>query len=121
MPTVRNDATRPPWAAPDRADLVQLADEHLVSVLAAMAGADTRAHPDQARAVEALVADQARVLVVQATGSKSAVYWAATSAIRALGGGRTLVVTVFCSRSITPATATAPVRLRGICSAQSTV
>jgi ATP-dependent DNA helicase RecQ len=77
----------------DRADLAQVADEHLTSVLAAMAGAEARAHPDQARAVEALVADQARVLVVQATGwGKSAVYWAATSAIRALGGGPTLVV-----------------------------
>ena len=72
---------------------MQVADEHLVSVLAAMAGDAARAHPDQARAVEALVADQARVLVVQATGwGKSAVYWAATSAIRALGGGPTLVV-----------------------------
>jgi ATP-dependent DNA helicase RecQ len=77
----------------DRAHLGQVADDHLASVLAAMAGADARAHPDQARAVEALVADQARVLVVQATGwGKSAVYWAATSAIRALGGGPTLVV-----------------------------
>jgi hypothetical protein len=82
------DTTRLTWAAQERAHLAQVADDHLGSVLAAMAGADARAHPDQARAVEALVADQARVLVVQATGwGKSAVYWAATSAIRALGGG----------------------------------
>ena len=93
MPAPSDAATRPAWAERERADLVQVADEHLVSVLAAMAGDAARAHPDQARAVEALVADQARVLVVQATGwGKSAVYWAATSAIRALGGGPTLVV-----------------------------
>ena len=93
MPAPSDETTRPAWAERERADLVQVADEHLVSVLAAMAGDAARAHPDQARAVEALVADQARVLVVQATGwGKSAVYWAATSAIRALGGGPTLVV-----------------------------
>src|SRR3954451_5510414 len=93
MPAPRGEATRPVWAERERADLVQVADEHLVAVLAAMAGDAARAHQDQARAVDALVADQARVLVVQATGwGKSAVYWAATSAIRALGGGPTLVV-----------------------------
>ena len=86
-------ATPPAWAARDRPHLAQVAAEHLVSVLAGMAGPDARAHADQARAVEALVADQARVLVVQATGwGKSAVYWAATSALRALGAGPTLVV-----------------------------
>jgi ATP-dependent DNA helicase RecQ len=78
---------------PEHAQLAEVADQHLASVLAAMAGDAARAHPDQARAVEALVADQARVLVVQATGwGKSAVYWAASSAIRGLGGGPTLVV-----------------------------
>lgn len=93
MPAAAEDETRPAWAERERADLARVADEHLVSVLAAMAGDAARAHPDQARAVDALVADQARVLVVQATGwGKSAVYWAATSAIRALGGGPTLVV-----------------------------
>src|SRR3954466_14419801 len=91
MPAPSGEATRPAWAERERADLAQIADEHLVSVLAAMAGDAARAHADQARAVEALVADQARVLVVQATGwGKSAVYWAATSAIPALGGGPTL-------------------------------
>src|SRR5215213_4310058 len=93
MPAPRGEATRPVWAERERADLAQVADEHLVSVLAAMAGDAARAHEDQARAVDALVVDQARVLVVQATGwGKSAVYWAATSAIRSLGGGPTLVV-----------------------------
>src|SRR3954447_1827476 len=93
MPAPSAEATRPAWAERERADLAQVADEHLVAVLAAMAGDAARAHADQARAVEALVAAQARVLVVQATGwGKSAVYWAATSAIRTLGGGPTLVV-----------------------------
>src|SRR3954451_25389257 len=93
MPAPRGEATRPVWAERERADLVQVADEHLVAVRAAMAGDAARAHQDQARAVDALVADQARVLVVQATGwGKSAVYWAATAAIRSLGGGPTLVV-----------------------------
>src|SRR6476469_953539 len=93
MPAASDAATRPAWAERERTDLAQVADEHLSAVLAAMAGDTARAHPDQARAVEALVADQARVLVVEAPGwRKSAVYWAATSAIRTLGGGSTVVV-----------------------------
>ncbi len=77
-------------ASPER---TVAADEHLDRVLLAMAGPEARPREDQRIAVRALVADRARVLVVQATGwGKSAVYWAATSAIRALGGGPTLVV-----------------------------
>src|SRR3954453_5208480 len=57
-----------------------------------MAGPDARPRPDQTRAVEHLVEGH-RVLVVQATGwGKSAVYWAATTALRAKGAGPTLVV-----------------------------
>ena len=49
--------------------------------------------PDQRVAVRALVDDRARVLVVQATGwGKSAVYWAATRALRAAGEGYAIVV-----------------------------
>ncbi len=70
-----------------------LADRHLGNVLAALAGPDATARDDQAQAVRALVVDGARVLVVQATGwGKSAVYWAATAALRAAGSGLTLVV-----------------------------
>ncbi|MCU1392290.1 MAG: ATP-dependent helicase, RecQ family [Ilumatobacteraceae bacterium] len=70
-----------------------VADEHLDAVLAALAGPDAVAREDQRQAVRALVTDRKRVLVVQATGwGKSAVYWAATSALRASGGGLTLVV-----------------------------
>ncbi|MHB8189858.1 MAG: RecQ family ATP-dependent DNA helicase [Ferrimicrobium sp.] len=74
-------------------ELVEIADEHMDKVLRSMAGETAVAHDDQRSAVHALVAKRARVLVVQATGwGKSAVYWAATSAIRSLGGGPTLVV-----------------------------
>lgn len=70
-----------------------LADTHLRQVLAAMAGPAARPRDDQTAAVAALVEQGARVLVVQATGwGKSAVYWAATSALRATGRGPTLIV-----------------------------
>jgi ATP-dependent DNA helicase RecQ len=110
-----DETTRPAWAERERAELVQVADEHLVSVLAATAGDAARAHPDQTRAVEALVADQARVLVVQATGwGKSAVYWAATSAIRTLGGGPTLVVSPLLALMRDQLTAAERARLRAV-------
>jgi ATP-dependent DNA helicase RecQ len=66
---------------------------HLDAVLAAMAGPSAVARADQATAVEALVEQRRRVLVVQATGwGKSAVYWGATSALRAAGAGPTIVI-----------------------------
>ncbi|GAA3573050.1 RecQ family ATP-dependent DNA helicase [Microlunatus spumicola] len=65
----------------------------LERVIAAMAGPDARPRADQVRAVEELVVRHRRVLVVQATGwGKSAVYWAATAALREQGAGPTLVV-----------------------------
>jgi len=64
----------------------------LERVIAAMAGPDARPRPDQARAVEHLV-EGCRVLIVLATGrGRSAVYWAATAALRGKGAGPTLVV-----------------------------
>lgn len=70
-----------------------MADAHLDRVLLAMAGPTAVARDDQRAAVRALVDDRSRVLVVQATGwGKSAVYWAATSALRAGGAGPTLVI-----------------------------
>ena len=73
--------------------MVSQADVHLDRVLVSMAGPEARPRDDQREAVRALVDDRARVLVVQATGwGKSAVYWAATSALRAGGGGPTLIV-----------------------------
>src|SRR6187551_455875 len=69
------------------------ADQHLADVLHALAGPQAQARDDQQQAVRALVVDRRRVLVVQATGwGKSAVYWAATAALRADGAGLTLVV-----------------------------
>lgn len=74
-------------------DGMSLAELHLRQVLATMAGPAARPRQDQTAAVAALVEQQARVLVVQATGwGKSAVYWAATSALRATGQGPTLIV-----------------------------
>jgi len=71
----------------------QIADRHLDTVLAQMAGPQARPRADQRTAVRALVAAKSRVLVVQATGwGKSAVYWAATSALRSLGAGPTIVI-----------------------------
>jgi ATP-dependent DNA helicase RecQ len=65
----------------------------LARTIAASAGPDARPREDQVRAVEELVEHRSRVLVVQATGwGKSAVYWAATAALRELGIGPTLVV-----------------------------
>ncbi len=52
-----------------------------------------RLREDQWRAIEALVADRRRALVVQRTGwGKSAVYFVATSLLRARGSGPTVIV-----------------------------
>jgi ATP-dependent DNA helicase RecQ len=73
--------------------LTALADTHLERVIAAMAGPGATPRDDQRAAVRALVVERRRVLVVQATGwGKSAVYWAATSALRADGSGPTFVI-----------------------------
>ena len=62
-------------------------------VITAMAGPEAAPRADQVTAVEELVEHRRRVLVVQATGwGKSAVYWAATAALREAGAGPTLVV-----------------------------
>ncbi|MEU2055811.1 RecQ family ATP-dependent DNA helicase [Streptomyces bungoensis] len=74
------------------ADLREQAD----AVLARLVGDATgtaRLREDQWRAVEALVADRRRALVVQRTGwGKSAVYFVATSLLRARGSGPTVIV-----------------------------
>lgn len=74
-------------------DLEEIAEGATASVIEAMAGPTAQPRADQLAAVRALVATSSRVLVVQATGwGKSAVYWAATKALRSLGRGTTLVV-----------------------------
>ena len=66
---------------------------HLSTVLHRLAGEGAAPRSDQLEAVAAVIAPAARVLVVQATGwGKSAVYWSATSALRAAGRGPTLVI-----------------------------
>ncbi|MEU3340386.1 RecQ family ATP-dependent DNA helicase [Streptomyces sp. NPDC006668] len=66
------------------------------AVLARLVGDTTgvaRLREDQWRAIEALVADRRRALVVQRTGwGKSAVYFVATSLLRAMGSGPTVIV-----------------------------
>ncbi|GGR23900.1 RecQ family ATP-dependent DNA helicase [Streptomyces aurantiogriseus] len=66
------------------------------TVLARLVGDATgsaRLREDQWRAIEALVADRRRALVVQRTGwGKSAVYFVATSLLRARGSGPTVIV-----------------------------
>lgn len=57
-----------------------------------MAGLEARPREAQVEAVAALLAGR-RVLLVQRAGwGKSAVYWAATSALREIGNGPTLVI-----------------------------
>ncbi len=69
------------------------AENHMQAVLTRLAGADAAPRAEQLDAVQALLQPAARVLVVQATGwGKSAVYWAATRALRSLGCGPALVV-----------------------------
>jgi ATP-dependent DNA helicase RecQ len=68
------------------------AQQHLDRVLAAMAGPAARPREDQVEAVAALLHGR-RVLLVQRTGwGKSAVYWAAASALREAGSGPALVI-----------------------------
>ncbi|WP_397334495.1 RecQ family ATP-dependent DNA helicase [Nonomuraea sp. 3-1Str] len=61
--------------------------------LRALAGEHARLRDDQWAAIEALVVDRRRVLVVQRTGwGKSAVYFVATALLRELGEGPTVIV-----------------------------
>ncbi len=74
------------------ADLRAAADTVLARLVGDATGA-ARLREDQWRAIEALVADKRRALVVQRTGwGKSAVYFVATSLLRAQGSGPTVIV-----------------------------
>ncbi|MEU3533314.1 RecQ family ATP-dependent DNA helicase [Streptomyces murinus] len=74
------------------ADLRAGADAVLARLVGDTTGA-ARLREDQWRAIEALVADRRRALVVQRTGwGKSAVYFVATSLLRARGSGPTVIV-----------------------------
>src|SRR5699024_8729964 len=76
-------------ATTDRAALRARADE----LLSALAGPGAVLREDQWVAIEALVADRRRALVVQRTGwGKSAVYFIAARLLRELGSGPTVIV-----------------------------
>jgi ATP-dependent DNA helicase RecQ len=61
--------------------------------LRALAGPAARLREDQWRAIEALVSERRRALVVQRTGwGKSAVYFTATALLRARGAGPSVIV-----------------------------
>jgi ATP-dependent DNA helicase RecQ len=61
--------------------------------LRALAGEHARLREDQWAAIQALVVERSRVLVVQRTGwGKSAVYFVATALLRELGEGPTVIV-----------------------------
>lgn len=73
-------------------DLRDAADAVLARLVGAPAG-EARLREDQWRAIEALVADKRRALVVQRTGwGKSAVYFVATALLRERGAGPTVIV-----------------------------
>ncbi|MER6946076.1 RecQ family ATP-dependent DNA helicase [Nonomuraea sp. NPDC000554] len=73
-------------------DVAMLRDE-AESRLRALAGEHARLRDDQWAAIEALVVERRRVLVVQRTGwGKSAVYFVATALLRELGEGPTVIV-----------------------------
>src|SRR6266704_2760985 len=63
------------------------------ALLRTLAGPAAVPHPEQLAAIQAVVADRRRVLVVQRTGwGKSAVYFLATRLLRDAGAGPTLIV-----------------------------
>ncbi|GAA3518893.1 RecQ family ATP-dependent DNA helicase [Actinocatenispora rupis] len=63
------------------------------ALLRRLAGPDAVLRDDQWRAVDALVSDRSRVLLVQRTGfGKSAVYFVATALLRQRGAGPTVIV-----------------------------
>ncbi|WP_280693724.1 MULTISPECIES: DEAD/DEAH box helicase [unclassified Kitasatospora] len=73
----------------DRGDVRERAE----AVLRELAGPQARLRDDQWLAIEALVVDHRRALVVQRTGwGKSAVYFIATALLRAGGAGPTVIV-----------------------------
>ncbi|MFF0560417.1 RecQ family ATP-dependent DNA helicase [Streptomyces sp. NPDC004266] len=105
-------------AAPleDRAALRASADAVLARLVSDPTGR-ARLREDQWRAIEALVADRRRALVVQRTGwGKSAVYFVATSLLRERGSGPTVIVSPLLAlmRNQVEAAARAGIRARTI-------
>ncbi|MPY61339.1 RecQ family ATP-dependent DNA helicase [Streptomyces spongiae] len=100
----------------DGPDLRAAADAVLARLVGAPTGA-ARLREDQWRAIEALVADKRRALVVQRTGwGKSAVYFVATALLRERGAGPTVIVSPLLAlmRNQVDAAARAGIRARTI-------
>ncbi|MEV5645279.1 RecQ family ATP-dependent DNA helicase [Streptomyces flaveolus] len=100
----------------NNADLRTAADAILARLVGDPSGA-ARLREDQWRAIEALVADRRRALVVQRTGwGKSAVYFVATALLRDLGSGPTVIVSPLLAlmRNQVEAAARAGIRARTI-------
>ncbi|NLU65723.1 DEAD/DEAH box helicase [Streptomyces sp. HNM0574] len=73
--------------------LRRAADSVLARLVGAAPGGEARLRDDQWTAIEALVAERRRALVVQRTGwGKSAVYFVATALLRERGSGPTVIV-----------------------------
>ncbi|MFI8190207.1 RecQ family ATP-dependent DNA helicase [Streptomyces sp. NPDC085946] len=103
------------------AELRAAADAVLARLVGDPSGT-ARLREDQWRAIEALVADRRRALVVQRTGwGKSAVYFVATSLLRARGSGPTVIVSPLLAlmRNQVEAAARAGIRARTINSANT--
>ncbi len=82
--------TEPQPGADPRGSLRAEAERHLRALVGTD---DARLREDQWVAIEALVAQRRRALVVQRTGwGKSAVYFVATALLRARGGGPTVII-----------------------------
>jgi ATP-dependent DNA helicase RecQ len=93
------------------------------AVLRRLAGADAALREDQWRAIEALVGQRRRALLVQRTGfGKSAVYFVATALLRKAGAGPTVIVSPLLAlmRNQVEAAAGAGIRAATINSANTT-
>ena len=85
--------TTPADDATTAGDRVSMRQEAQAALVALVGRADAVLREDQWTAIHALVADRRRALVVQRTGwGKSAVYFVATSLLRARGAGPTVIV-----------------------------
>ncbi|MER7989320.1 RecQ family ATP-dependent DNA helicase [Streptomyces noursei] len=101
---------------------LRAAADAVLSRLVGDPGGTARLREDQWRAIEALVADHRRALVVQRTGwGKSAVYFVATALLRARGSGPTVIVSPLLAlmRNQVDAAARAGIRARTINSANT--
>ncbi|HLT09614.1 MAG TPA: RecQ family ATP-dependent DNA helicase [Micromonosporaceae bacterium] len=97
--------------------------EQAEQILRKLAGPEAKLREDQWTAIEALVRDRRRVLLVQRTGfGKSAVYFIATALLRSAGAGPTVIVSPLLAlmRNQVDAAATAGIHAATINSANVT-